>query len=59
MIKDMSPTALSQLTGIKRKVILEYIKEHYPFFIIGKDKIDVPMALQIRKALYKKEHLLS
>ena len=47
----MSITQFSQLTGIKRKAVIEYLTRRYPLFIIGKDKLDLKMALVVSKTL--------
>ena len=55
MKENITPTILSLLTNIKRKVIIEYIKEHYPLFIIGKDCLDIHMALHVTKSIRLRE----
>lgn len=49
----MSITQLAQISSIKRDALKEYIKENYPLFRIGKDRIDVHMALQIVRNIRK------
>lgn len=53
---DITPTILSLLTNIKRKIIIEHIKEYYPLFVIGKDYMDAHMALQVTKNIRKKAY---
>ena len=52
---DITSTTLSKLTGIKRKDIIEFIKDSYPLFRIGKDCMDSHMALQVTEGIRKNE----
>ena len=51
----LTPTVLSELTGLKRKDIIQYIEKHYPLFRIGKDEMDANMALMVTRRMRKEK----
>jgi len=48
---EMSVTQFSKISGLKRKDVIEFVNRRYPLFIIGKDKLDLNMALYISKVM--------
>lgn len=48
-----TPTDFARVHKLKRNKLIEYIRENYPFFRIGKDKIDIDMSFQLVIAIKK------
>lgn len=49
----MNATILSELTKLKRKDILQHIRENYPLFRLGRDRMDTHMAVIITRTMRK------
>lgn len=49
----ITPTKFSKHRKLKRKKVIEYIRNNYPLFRIGKDKMDSHMCLQIESVIKK------
>jgi hypothetical protein len=50
----MSILQFSKISGIRRSTIVNYIKDNYPLFCVGKDRIDLHMALVLAEQIRKK-----
>lgn len=50
---NISIMQFSKISGIKRNIVMMHIKENYPLFEIGKDKIDLHMALVLTEIIRK------
>lgn len=50
----MSIAQFSLISGIKRKIVIGYLKDNYPLFRIGKDKIDLHLALVLAEQIRKR-----